>query len=68
MIELPWPEHALRGHRPGLHISLSMKAAAETLGYEVEVRPMEAERGAQGEKGEGASASKGKGEEKAIEE
>ena len=49
-------------------ISLSMKAAAETLGYEVEVRPMEAERGAQGEKGEGASASKGKGEEKTIEE
>ena len=43
-------------------------SAAETLGYEVEVRPMEAERGAQGEKGEGASASKGKGEEKAIEE
>ena len=32
------------------------------------VRPMEAERGAQGEKGEGASASKGKGEEKTIEE
>lgn len=46
-------------------ISLSMKAAAETLGYEVEVKPMEAERGA---KGEGASASKDKGEEKVVEE
>ena len=46
-------------------ISLSMKAAAETLGYEVEVKPMEAERGV---KGEGASASKDKGEEKVVEE